>query len=364
MKKLFALVLLSVLALSGQAFAQKTYVNGIDPNYPPFAYIDEKTGEPAGFDVDSLNWIAKTMGITITHKPMAWDGIIPALQAKQIDMIDSGMSITEERKAQVSFSDPYWHVPTVFVTKKDSKLTPEDVLTKKIKLGIQRGTSEAVAIKKEQKAKKYPFELREYDSAPLAIEDLLNGRIDCAYMDELPADDSIAKGRAVKKIGTHGTPTDFGVAVRKSDTELLKIINEGYKKLMADPYWKPAVRVTVCHAVSFSSYQRPSLHPAGVRGHSCRSRACSQHGALLRTALCHHSGLRTSFFPPSGLCLCLVLPRRSHPCSALPLLRPVHEPASAHGALPHFLHCHGLHQHGLPVADLPRRTGINSFRTA
>ena len=154
MKKLFALVLLSVLALSGQAFAQKTYVNGIDPNYPPFAYIDEKTGEPAGFDVDSLNWIAKTMGITITHKPMAWDGIIPALQAKQIDMIDSGMSITEERKAQVSFSDPYWHVPTVFVTKKDSKLTPEDVLTKKIKLGIQRGTSEAVAIKKEQKAKK------------------------------------------------------------------------------------------------------------------------------------------------------------------------------------------------------------------
>ena len=76
MKKLFALVLLSVLALSGQAFAQKTYVNGIDPNYPPFAYIDEKTGEPAGFDVDSLNWIAKTMGITITHKPMAWDGII------------------------------------------------------------------------------------------------------------------------------------------------------------------------------------------------------------------------------------------------------------------------------------------------
>ena len=238
MKKLFALVLLSVLALSGQAFAQKTYVNGIDPNYPPFAYIDEKTGEPAGFDVDSLNWIAKTMGITITHKPMAWDGIIPALQAKQIDMIDSGLSITEERKAQVSFSDPYWHVPTVFVTKKDSKLTPEDVLTKKIKLGIQRGTSEAVAIKKEQKAKKYPFELREYDSAPLAIEDLLNGRIDCAYMDELPADDSIAKGRAVKKIGTHGTPTDFGVAVRKSDTELLKIINEGYKKLMADPYWK------------------------------------------------------------------------------------------------------------------------------
>ena len=70
------------------------------------------------------------------------------------------------------------------------------------------------------------------------MEDLLNGRIDVAMMDELPADDAISKGRAVKKAGTHGEPDKFGVAMRKGDKDLHKLINDGYKKLMADPYWQ------------------------------------------------------------------------------------------------------------------------------
>ena len=169
---------------------------------------------------------------------MAWDGIIPALLAKQIDMVGSGMSITPERSKMVQFSDPYWTVSRVFLVPADSKLTPEDILSQKIKLGVQRGTSEANAIKQEQQEKGYPFELRFYESAPLAVEDLLNGRIQAALMDELPADDAITKGRAVKKAGTHGKPDGFGVALRKDDRELRALIDEGYRKLMADPYWK------------------------------------------------------------------------------------------------------------------------------
>ncbi len=238
MKKLIALLLVALgLALASSAWA-KTYVNGIDPNYPPFAYVDEKSGQPAGFDVDSLNWIAKKMGFEVQHKPMAWDGIIPALLAKQIDMVCSGMSITPERAKMVQFSDPYWNVSRVFVVPGKSTITVEEVLSKPIKLGVQRGTSEANAIKQEQQAKGYPFELRFYESAPLAIEDLLNGRIQAALMDELPADDAIAKGRAVKKVGTHGAQDDFGVAIRKEDKDLRKLIDEGYRKLRADPYWK------------------------------------------------------------------------------------------------------------------------------
>lgn len=238
MKKLFVCALLAAVMAAVPAFAKKSYVNGIDPNYPPFAYVDETTGQPAGFDVDSLNWIAKNMGFEITHKPMAWDGIIPALVAKQIDMVDSGMSITPERAKVVEFSDPYWTVSRVFLVPANSTLTPQDVLTKKVKLGVQRGTSEANAIKQEQQEKGYPFELRFYESAPLAVEDLLNGRIEVALMDELPADDAISKGRGVKKAGTHGEPDKFGVAMRKDDKELQKLINDGYKKLMADPYWQ------------------------------------------------------------------------------------------------------------------------------
>ena len=237
MKKLFVCTLLLGLLAAVPAFA-KTYVNGIDANYPPFGYIDEKTGKPAGFDVDSINWIAKTMGFKVEHKAVAWDGIVPALANKQIDMIASGMSITEKRRQMVDFTEPYWTVSRVFLVRNDSKLTPADILSKKIKLGVQRGTSEADAIKQEQKEKGYPFELRFYESCPLAVEDLHNGRIDAALMDQLPADDSIAKGKAVKKAGTHGEPDQFGVAIRKGDKELRALIEEGYRKLKADPYWQ------------------------------------------------------------------------------------------------------------------------------
>ena len=143
MKKLFVCALLFGLLASVPAFAQKTYVNGIDSNYPPFAYVDEKTGQPAGFDVDAMNWIAKTMGFKVVHKPVAWDGIVLALANKQIDMIASGMSITEKRRKVVDFSDPYWEVSrAVFLAPADSKLTPAHILSKPIKLGVQRGTSE------------------------------------------------------------------------------------------------------------------------------------------------------------------------------------------------------------------------------
>ncbi len=228
---------LFIFAITAASHA-KTYTNGIDPNYPPFAYIDEKTGQPAGFDVDSLNWIAKKMGFDVKHQPMAWDGIIPALLANQIDMVCSGMSITPKRAEMVQFSDPYWKVSRVFIVPENSDLTVDEILSKPIKVGVQRGTSEANALREEIKKKKLPIELRFYDSAPLAVEDLVNGRIQAALMDELPADDAISKGRAVKKAGTHGVPDDFGVALRKNEKELRRLIDEGYKHLKADPYWQ------------------------------------------------------------------------------------------------------------------------------
>ncbi len=238
MKKFFVFGVLALLLTVGTAqAAQKTYVNGIDANYPPFGYVNEQ-GKPAGFDVESMDWIANKMGFNVEHKPIAWDGIIPALLANQIDMVASGMSITDARKQMVEFSNPYWEVSRVFIVGKDSDLTPAKILAGKTKIGIQRGTSEASDFQKEAKEKSYPVEIVYYESAPLIVEDLLNGRIQAGLMDKLPADDSISKGKAVKISGVHGKPDNFGVAVRKDDNELRTMINEGYKMLMADPYWK------------------------------------------------------------------------------------------------------------------------------
>ena len=67
---------------------------------------------------------------------------------------------------------------------------------------------------------------------------MLNGRIEAIAMDSAPAKDAIAKGKAVKIVGTFADDDAFGVAIRKADKELLQLVNEGYKKLHADPFWQ------------------------------------------------------------------------------------------------------------------------------
>jgi amino acid ABC transporter substrate-binding protein, PAAT family (TC 3.A.1.3.-) len=109
-------LLLAALIIAGAAFAGcagtqtpqtptpttvqvKTYIVGIDGEYPPYSYVDP-TGNATGFDVDSMRWIAQKKGFKVEFQPTAWDGIIPALEAKKIDLIYSGMTITEERKGR------------------------------------------------------------------------------------------------------------------------------------------------------------------------------------------------------------------------------------------------------------------------
>ncbi|WP_319588381.1 ABC transporter substrate-binding protein [uncultured Desulfobulbus sp.] len=233
-----SLLLLSALLLIGShALAGTKLVNGIDANYPPFAFID-KTGAPSGFDVEAMNWIAKDMGVEVSHQPIEWDGIITSLVTKKIDIIASGMSITPERAKQVAFTQPYWVIKQVMVTKKGSPLTVENILNGKKILGAQQGTPEAKWLKEQAAAKGFNFELKYYNSSPLAVEDLLNGRIDAAAMNDAPARDAAAK-KEVQILGTFGMDQeDFGYAVRKDDKDLLDKVNASLKKLMASPDWE------------------------------------------------------------------------------------------------------------------------------
>ncbi|MDD2390238.1 MAG: ABC transporter substrate-binding protein [Desulfobacterales bacterium] len=238
---LLAAVLTFALVCSNGAFAETTYINGIDANFPPFAYVD-KSGNPSGFDIDAINWIAGEMGFTVKHQPMDWDGIIPNLVAKKIDFVASGMSITPEREKIVNFSTPYWIIKQVFVAKKDSPNTVDDILKAGKTLGVQRGTTEAEWLKDNSPKNGWNFTLRYYDSAPMAVEDVINGRIDAAAMDDAPAKDAVSK-KPAKILGTFGMNDEkFGIAVRKDDTQLLNTMNEGLKKLMADPYWQELVK--------------------------------------------------------------------------------------------------------------------------
>jgi polar amino acid transport system substrate-binding protein len=226
-----------MLMASSAVAAEKVYINGIDANFPPFAFVD-KSGNPDGFDVKALDWIAREMKFKVKHQPMDWDSIVPSLKAKKIDIVASGMSITDERKKQVDFTITYWKIKQVLVAKKDAGLTVEKALADGNKIGVQRGTTEAKWIE-ENLIKKggKKFELVQYDSAPLAIEDVVNGRIIAAAMDDAPALDAVKK-KPVKILGGFGMKDeDFGYAVRKDDQEFLKKVNAGLKKLMKSPYW-------------------------------------------------------------------------------------------------------------------------------
>ncbi|MDD2463376.1 MAG: ABC transporter substrate-binding protein [Desulfobulbus sp.] len=237
LRKQLLLLLSALFLLSTPLLAAEKLINGIDANFPPFAFID-KTGTPSGFDVEAMNWIAKDMGVEVVHEPIEWDGIITSLVTKKIDIIASGMSITADRAKQVNFTIPYWVIKQVLVTKKSSGLSVNDILTGKKILGVQQGTSEAKWLKEQAKTKGYNYQLRYYNSSPLAIEDILNGRIDAAAMDDAPAHDAATK-KDVQILGTFGMDDEeFGYALRKGDTELLTKVNTSLKKLMVSPDWE------------------------------------------------------------------------------------------------------------------------------
>lgn len=242
MKKITIALLLSIAMLLGAvnfALAQRAYINGIDANFPPFAYVNAQ-GQPEGFDIDMMAWIAKDLGIEIKHQPMEWSGIVASLQAKKIDMIASGLSVTPERAKQIDFSIPYYEIAIVLVTKADSDLTVDQILKaeKKMTVGAQLGTPEAKWLKDNEGKNGFTYGLRIYDSSPMAVEDIVNGRIVAAAMDTSPAYDAVSK-KPVKILGEFGMEKEvFAIGLNKNNTELNEKINASLEKLMQTEYWQ------------------------------------------------------------------------------------------------------------------------------
>jgi len=214
------------------------YRVGIDAAYQPFSMVGPD-GKATGFDVDSMKWIAKNQGFEVEFLPIAWDGIIPALLAGKIDLVYAGMTITEERKEKVNFSKPYWTVNQMVVVKEGSPITLDQVKNGSVVIGTQRGCTAAIWIDENlvNQSLMPAQNLKLYDNTPLAVDDLVSGRIDAVMYDSTVMNDIIA-GKPVAKIGMVETNEDFGIAVRKEDTELLEKLNSGLEKLMASPDWE------------------------------------------------------------------------------------------------------------------------------
>ncbi len=222
-------IVIVLLLLIGAITFAKTYTVGTSADFPPFEYIEN--GQFVGFDMDLIREIAKIAGFEVKFVDMSFDSLIPALRAGQIDIAIAGMTITDERKQVVDFSIPYWTADQSIVVRADSDLSIT-VLFGKYKIGVQTGTTGDLWCSDELVAKNILPEknLKRYDTFILALSDLLNKNIDAIVLDS-PVANRFAATKPVKVIGVIVTGEQYGIAVKKGNSELLKAINNALKVL-------------------------------------------------------------------------------------------------------------------------------------
>ncbi|RWE89864.1 transporter substrate-binding domain-containing protein, partial [Mesorhizobium sp.] len=176
----------TLIALSGAFSASAEQIKvGFSPEaYPPF-YSQDASGNWAGWEVDIVNAICSEAKLDCVLTPIPWDGLIPALKTKKIDAIMNSMSITDERKKEIDFSEKYYNTPTAVIGAKDQKFdaTPEGLKAKII--GVQASTVHAAYAKKHFTD---AAEIKEYQTQDEANQDLAAGRIDATQADSIALD--------------------------------------------------------------------------------------------------------------------------------------------------------------------------------
>ncbi len=200
-----------------------------DTTYPPFEFVDPKTNEIVGFDIDLVNEICKLLNCKPQIISTAWDGIFAGLEQRQFDLAASGITITEERKKKFDFSDSYLRYGQVVLVRADEeRIKSKDDLKDKI-VGVQIGTTN------EETAKTLVADegkqLKRYDTFDLAVRALIAKDVDAVVIDSPAADGFIAQNPGKLKIaGQPFTSEDLGLCFPKG-SDLVGPFNAALKVL-------------------------------------------------------------------------------------------------------------------------------------
>ncbi len=215
-----------------------TLVVGTNAAFPPFEYVGDD-GKPDGFDIALIKAIGEKAGYEVQIQDMEFDSLVSSIGNK-IDVAIAGMTVTEERKNTVDFSDPYYEaVQNVLVPKGSDIATAADLQGKKI--GVQLGTTGEFIADEIEGA-----EVSAYNKAVDAVNDLNNGRVDCVIVDKNPAE--VFGAQFADKLDVlPGTAFDFesefyAIALPKGNTELADKINNALKELKADGTYDSLVK--------------------------------------------------------------------------------------------------------------------------
>lgn len=201
---------------------------GTDASYAPFGFKDEKSGNIAGFDVDIIQAIAKEEGLTVDVQNLNFDGLLPALQSDNLDVAISDMTISDDRKQSVDFSDPYYVAGSgLVVNKNNTSIQSFQDLSGKV-IGVSVGSTGA-----EVAAKIDAQQVRTYNTIADAFLELQNGGVD-VVINDTPVNEYFVstKGKEyAKTVGEDYEPQPLGIAVKKGNTDLLNKLNDGLKKI-------------------------------------------------------------------------------------------------------------------------------------
>jgi arginine/ornithine transport system substrate-binding protein len=232
---------LFVLATGAQAKDWTQVRIGVEGAYPPFSSISPD-GSLVGFDIDIANALCAEIQAECTLVPQDWDGIIPALLAKKYDAIVASMSITEERKQKVDFTNKYYQTPARFVAKTGSIADiSKEALTGK-KVGVQRATTHDSFLTDNFGD---AVEVVRYATQDEANLDLIAGRVDLLLADSVTLSEGLLKtdqGKDFSFVGPSYSDEKWfglgaGIAVRKSDTDLRDKLNAAIDAIRANGTW-------------------------------------------------------------------------------------------------------------------------------
>lgn len=232
--KVYGALLGAVVSMySLNSYAQETIHVGTEPTFAPFGFVDDKTSEVVGFDIDVINAIGKSEGIKVVIDSMQFDGLIPSILSNSIDAAISGMTKNPEREKMVLFSDPYYVAGQDLMVRKDSegKYKSMDSLEGK-GVCVQLGSVGAVVAEgiKDAKIKTFNTVTEAYmELKKHGCEGVITGTpVNQYYLVQTGDNELVHVPESVVRAA------DLGIVTNKNNTALMEKINAGLKKIKED----------------------------------------------------------------------------------------------------------------------------------
>ena len=208
--------------------AKAKLVMGTNAAFPPYEFVDDN-GQIVGIDAEIAAAIAEKLGMELEIKDMEFDSLITACSGGAVDVVLAGMTVTDERKESVNFSDSYATGIQVIIVKDGSAIAAYEDLEGKI-IGVQSGTTGDIYCTDEFGQDN----VKQFANGALAVEALKNDQVDCVIIDNEPAKAFVEANEGLKILESEYAVEDYAIAIAKENTALLEKINNAMKELKAD----------------------------------------------------------------------------------------------------------------------------------